>query len=59
MNENFTPEFKLQKSIIAKALHGDNVPSPSLSSLEFIRNFSRNFRVRKSENGIILDYALN
>lgn len=57
MNRNFTP--KLQHPIIAEALRREQMPSPSLTSLEFIRNFARNFRVCKSENGIIQDFVLN
>lgn len=57
MNRNFTP--KLQHPIIAEALRREQMPSPSPTSLEFIRNFARNFRVCKSENGIIQDLVLN
>ncbi|MBR1947306.1 MAG: hypothetical protein IKA35_04390, partial [Bacteroidaceae bacterium] len=33
------------------------MPSPSLTSLEFIRNFARNFRVCNGENGIVQDFV--
>ena len=49
----------LDKDIIKKALQGERMPSPTLTSLEFIRNFARNFRVCKGENGIVQDFVLN
>lgn len=59
MNKNFTPEFNLQDSLIARALQAEKMPSPSVSSLEFIKNFARNFRVCRSDNGIVQDFVLN
>ncbi|MBR3612112.1 MAG: hypothetical protein IKL54_02320 [Bacteroidaceae bacterium] len=50
---------QLKHSIIKKALQGERMPSPSLTSLEFIRNFARNFRVCKGENGMVQDFVLN
>ena len=57
MDKKFTPQLK--HSIIKKALQGERMPSPTLTSLEFIRNFARNFRVCKGENGIVQDFVLN
>lgn len=59
MDKNFTPDFNFQNSIISKALKGEAMPSPSVSSLEFIRNFARNFRVCRDDNGIVHDFVLN
>ena len=57
MDKKSTPELK--HSIIKKALRSERMPSPSLTSLEFIRNFARNFRVCKGENGMVQDFVLN
>ncbi|MBQ8542628.1 MAG: hypothetical protein IJ436_04065 [Bacteroidaceae bacterium] len=57
MDKKSTPELK--HSIIKKALQGERMPSPSLTSLEFIKNFACNFRVCKGENGMVQDFVLN
>lgn len=45
MDKTSTPDFKLEASLVEQALKKEKFPKPSVSSLEFIRNFARNFRV--------------
>lgn len=59
MDRNFTPDFNLQNSVISRALQGEKMPSPSVASMDFIRNFARNFRVCRSDSGIVHDFVLN
>ncbi len=59
MDKNSTQDFKLTDSLISLALESDSKSQPSESSLAFIRNFARNFRVCKSDNGIVQDFVLN
>ncbi len=59
MDKNSTHDFNLQNTVISRALQGEKIPSPSVASLDFIRNFARNFRVCRSNSGIICDFVLN
>lgn len=45
--------------LIRKALKKEKFPAPAVSSLEFIRNFARNFKVEKSVNGDLREFVLN
>ena len=47
MDKNSTSEFKIDGSVIRQALKKENFPKPCVASLEFIRNFARNFKVQK------------
>lgn len=49
----------LTEIVVKKALKKDKFPSPSVSSIEFIRNFARNFRVEKTFKGDIREFVLN
>ena len=50
---------QITESVISKALKKEKFPGPSVSSLEFIRNFARNFRVEKSINSDLREFVLN
>ncbi|MBQ2808753.1 MAG: hypothetical protein IKJ61_03090 [Bacteroidaceae bacterium] len=50
MDKTSTP---ITEHVIRKALKKEQFPRPSVSSLEFIKNFARNFR---AEQGIDADY---
>ena len=45
MDKTSTPKFKIDGSVIKQALKNEKFPKPSVSSLEFLKNFARNFRV--------------
>ena len=59
MNKTSTQEFELSESLLKDALKMDFFPKPSTASLEFIRNFARNFRVQKNIEGDIREMVLN
>ena len=59
MDKTFTHESGLLESIVRNALKNEFTHQPSVSSLEFIRNFARNFRVRKDLEGDIREMILN
>jgi hypothetical protein len=59
MDKTSTPEFELSESVIKNALKIDFFPQPSVSSLEFIKNFARNFKVQKNIDGDIRELVLN
>ena len=59
MDKTSTPDLKIDGPIIGQALKKEKFPKPSVSSLEFIRNFARNFRVEKSINGDMREFVLN
>lgn len=59
MDKTSTPDLKIDGNVISQALKKEKFPSPSSSSLEFIRNFARNFRVEKSINDDIREFVLN
>lgn len=56
MDKTSTP---ITEQLISKALKKEKFPSPSAVSLEFIRNFARNFRVEKGVNGDYREFVLN
>lgn len=49
----------ITEHVIRKALKKEKFPSPSVSSIEFIRNFARNFRVEKTLKGDVREFVLN
>lgn len=59
MDKTSTPEFEISGTLIARALKSEKFPKPSVSSIEFIKNFARNFKVQKSLEGDIREYVLN
>ncbi len=56
MDKTSTP---ITEHVIRKALKKEKFPRPSVSSLEFIKNFARNFRVEKEMNGDYREFVLN
>ena len=59
MDKTSTPEFKIDGSVIRQALKTEKLPKPGVSSLEFIKNFARNFRVQRGVEGDIREMVLN
>ncbi len=59
MDKTSTPDFKIDASVIKQALKKEKFPRPSVSSLEFIKNFARNFRVHGGIDGDIREMVLN
>ena len=59
MDKTSTPEFKFDASVIRQALKTEKFPKPCVASLEFIKNFARNFKVQKNIEGDIRELVLN
>lgn len=59
MDKTSTPEFKIDGSVIKQAFKNEKFPKPSVSSLEFLKNFARNFRVQRGVDGDIREMVLN
>ena len=59
MDKTSTPEFEINGSVINQALKNEKFPKPSVSSLEFLKNFARNFRVQGGVEGDIREMVLN
>ena len=59
MDKTSTPEFEINGSVIKQALKNEKFPKPSVSSLEFLKNFARNFRVQRGIEGDIREMILN
>ncbi len=59
MDKTSTPEFKIDGSVIKQALRKEKFPRPGVSSLEFLKNFARNFRVQRGVEGEIREMVLN
>ena len=59
MDKTSTPDFKIDASVIKQALKKEKFPKPSGSSLEFLKNFARNFRVQGGFEGEIREMVLN
>ena len=49
----------ITEHVIRKALKKEKFPRPSVSSLEYIKNFARNYRVEKEINGDYREFVLN
>ena len=49
----------LNDALISKALKAEEYPSPSVSSLEFIAKFARNYRAKKGNDGTMVEYVLS
>ena len=59
MDKTSTPEFEINGSVIKQALKNEKFPKPSVSSLEFLKNVARNFRVQRGIEGDIREMVLN
>ena len=59
MDKTSTPGFNIDGSVIKQVLKKEKFPKPSISSLEFLRNFARNFRVQDGIEGDIRELVLN
>jgi hypothetical protein len=59
MDKTSTPEFKINGSVIKQALKSEKFPKPTMTSLELIKNFARNFKVQKNIEGDIRELVLN
>ena len=59
MDKTSTPEFEINGSVIRQALKTEKLPKPGVSSLEFIKNFARNFRIQRDVEGDIREMVLN
>lgn len=59
MDDIFTQDSNFSENVLKQALCSEKLPSPSRSSLEFIRNFARNFRVCGSVEGRAQEFVLN
>ena len=59
MDKTSTPEFKIDASVIKQALKHEQFPKPCVASLEFLKNFARNFRVQRGIEGDIREMVLN
>lgn len=59
MDKTSTPEFTINGSVIRQALKNEKFPKPCVASLEFIKNFARNFKVQKNIEGDIRELVLN
>ena len=59
MDKTSTPELMSDATVIKQALKKEKFPKPSISSLEFLKNFARNFRVQQGIDGDIREMVLN
>ena len=59
MDKTSTSGFNIDGSVIGQALKKEKFPKPSISSLEFLKNFARNFRVQQGIDGDIREMVLN
>jgi hypothetical protein len=59
MDKTSTSEFEISGSLIEKALKKEKYPKPSATSLAFLKNFARNFKVHRSVEGDIREMVLN
>ena len=59
MDKTSTPELMIDATVIKQALKKEKFPKPSISSLEFLKNFARNFRVKDGIEGDIREMVLN
>ena len=59
MDKTSTPELRIDGSVIRQALKNEKFPKPCVASLEFIKNFARNFKVQKNIEGDIRELVLN
>ena len=59
MDKTSTPELKIDGSVIRQVLKNEKFPKPGATSLEFLKNFARNFRIEKGLDGEVREFVLN
>ena len=59
MDKIFTQDPILTDDLLKKAMKDEKNPSPKKSSLEFIKNFARNFRICNGVEGRAQELLLN
>lgn len=59
MDNIFTPELKKIEQQVSASLRNEKSYSPKESTLEFIKDFARNFRVDKETETAIQGFILN
>ena len=59
MDKLFTSESKIKEKDIRSLLGDELCVSPKESTLEFIKNFARNFRVVKNADSSLQGFVLN
>ncbi len=59
MNNIFTPKLKKIEQQVSAAMRNEKSYSPKESTLEFIKDFARNFRVDKETEVTIQSFILN
>ncbi len=59
MDKTSTPKFQIDGAVIRQALKKERFPKPSVASLEFLKNFARNFKVQRNIDGDIRELVLN
>ena len=59
MDKNSTPKLEISGSLLEQALKKGKYPKPSATSLAFLKNFARNFKVQKGVEGDMRELVLN
>ena len=59
MDKIFTQDPIFTDALLKKAIKDEKFPSPKKSSLEFIKNFARNFRICNGVEGRAQELLLN
>lgn len=59
MDKTSTPELNSAELLLKQALKTEKFPKPSITSLEFLKNFARNFRVQRGIDGDMREIVLN
>ena len=59
MDDIFTQDSILSENVLKQAVRAEEYPSPSRNSLEFIKNFARNFRICGNIEGRAQELILN
>ncbi len=59
MDDIFTRNFRFNEKVTEEALYSEKELTPSKNSLEFIKNFARNFRVCNAIEGRAQELLLN
>ncbi len=59
MDDIFTQDSTLTEDVLRQAVRSEELPSPSESSLAFIRNFARNFCICNCIEGRAQELLLN
>ena len=59
MDKTFTPDPVITDELLKKVFKEEKYPSPKKSSLEFVKNFARNFRICNGVEGRAQELLLN